>query len=568
MPTSPTYKFVPLLCALAMATVSPGGLTPARAQPAPIVGSPGGLTPARAQPATIVGQPAANPAANFSANAPQLQFPDRLLQSTLGRAYDGALDNLLRINTVSDVQNKFDPTGRMAAPRQFIRAGGGYDTPWTRDASLNSWNAASLLEPVVARNTLWAVCQQQPDGSLVLQRDNQWWDKVIWITAAWNHFKVTGDRQFLAAAYGVTKDELSLMRGEHFNEKYGLYQGPAFFADGIAGYPAPPYDPTNGSSFVLDHHYSAQLMTLSTNCVYYNAYRCAALMAAQLGAPSSEIRGYSAAAAALKTAINRHLWNAQNGTYAYFVHGAGPLAGQRDNTQEGIGLAYAILFGVADERQARRILQAFPRSPHGVTAQWPHFARFSDERPGRHNVVVWPNVSGMWACAAAQTGDVAMLRDEIENLALLALGDNARFHEIYNPLHRRARRRLAKRAALGRGARSNLVGDGLSADDLRRRVRPEFRAERTETRAQIARVVERRFAARSALSQHDFGRDASGRGHAHRARDAGRQHTKKRRYSGPSERAPRRRRADETIEVGVDEAFKSSAAISALTKRA
>lgn len=91
----------------------------------------------------------------------------------------------------------------MTAPNTFIKAGGGYNEPWTRDASINAWNAGSLLEPVVARNTLWAVAQRQPDGSVVLQRDNQWWDKVIWITAAWNHPKVTGDRTFLQTAYGI-----------------------------------------------------------------------------------------------------------------------------------------------------------------------------------------------------------------------------------------------------------------------------------------------------------------------------------------------------------------------------
>ncbi|RYG70021.1 hypothetical protein EON80_08690, partial [bacterium] len=121
--------------------------------------------------------------------APQLQFQNRLVQGTLGKAYQGALDNLLRVNTVTDTNKRHNKAGLMSPDARFIKAGGGYDEPWTRDASINSWNAASLLEPTVARNTLWAVCQKQADGSVVLQRDDQWWDKVIWITAAWNHFK-------------------------------------------------------------------------------------------------------------------------------------------------------------------------------------------------------------------------------------------------------------------------------------------------------------------------------------------------------------------------------------------
>lgn len=368
-------------------------------------------------------------------DAPRLHFEHRLPQGTLGKAYDAALDNLLRVNSIADTEGKYNPTGLMATPPgTFVRAGGGYGEPWTRDASLNSWNAASLLEPVVARNTLWAVCQKTADGHIVLQRDNQWWDKVIWITAAWSHFKVTGDQKFLATSYGVAQDELALMHREHYSSTYGLFQGPAFFCDGIAGYPEPEYDPQNHSSFVLDHHYTKDMMALSTNCVYYNAYRCAAQMAQRLGRPTPEVRDYNTAADALKAAINRRLWIPEKSTYGYFIHGAGPLTGKRDQTQEGIGLSYAILFGVADAKQVQSLLRNVHRTPHGIPTQWPHFSRFSDVQPGRHNVIIWPLVSGMWACAAAQSGDIAMFHDEVENLARLTEGSDNRFYEIYNPI--------------------------------------------------------------------------------------------------------------------------------------
>ena len=392
----------------------------------PLTLSVGSARPAAAQNETVAA-PAASP------DAPRLRFEDRALQGTLGKAYDAALDNLLHINTVPDTKHEHDKAGLMVTPPgTFVRAGGGYAEPWTRDASLNSWNAASLLEPVVAQNTLWAVCQKTDDGRIVLQRDTQWWDKVIWITAAWNHYKITGDRRFLATSYGVAQDELALMRREHYSGAYGLFQGPAFFADGIAGYPEPEYDPKIGSGFVLDHPYTKDLMSLGTNCVYVGAYRCAAQMAQQLGRPATEAQDYNKAADALRDAINRRLWNPQSGTYGYFIHGAGPLVGKRDETQEGIGLSFALLFGVADAKQARSVLLTAHRSPHGITTQWPHFARFSDAQPGRHNVSVWPLVNGMWACAAAQSGDVALFGDEAENLARLAEGSDNHFYEIYN----------------------------------------------------------------------------------------------------------------------------------------
>ena len=366
-------------------------------------------------------------------HAPRLTFQSRAVQSKLGTAYDEALENLLRINTVPDLAHAHNASGLLTGdPALFIRAGGGYDQPWTRDASFNTWNAASLLEPTVARNTLWAVCQRDPSGALTIQQDNQWWDKVIWITGAWHYYVVTGDRKFLLSAYGVAQDELARMQREHYSTQYGLFQGPAVFTDGIAGYPEPEYDPNNHSSFVLDHPYTSQLMALSTNGVYYNAYKCAAQMATELGRPAAEARQYDLSAQRLRSAINKHLWMPSKGTYGYFVHGAGPLSGKLDPTQEGIGLSFAVLFGVASPAQTRSILRTVHRSPHGILSSWPYFARFSPDRPGRHNGIVWPLVNGMFACAAAQAGRVDLYRDEVENAALLASGSGHRFFEIYN----------------------------------------------------------------------------------------------------------------------------------------
>jgi glycogen debranching enzyme len=365
--------------------------------------------------------------------APVLTFDDRMVQSTLGIAYQNATDNLLRINTVPDTEKKHNAAGLMTGdPGLFVRAGGGYNEPWTRDASLNTWNAASLLEPSAARNTLWAVCQRDASGALIIQQDNQWWDKVIWITSAWHYYLVTGDRTFLTSAYAVAQDELSRMQRDHYSAEYGLFQGPAFFTDGIAGYPEPEYDPHNTSSFVLDHPYTSKLMALSTNCVYYNAYRCASQMATELGRPASEARGYDQSALALRAAINKHLWIPSKSTYGYFLHGAGPLTGRVDPTQEGIGISFAILFGVASPEQAASILQTVHRSPHGILTSWPLFPRFSDARPGRHNGVVWPLVNGMFACAAVQAGRTDLFQDEAENAALLAAASDHRFFEIYN----------------------------------------------------------------------------------------------------------------------------------------
>ena len=221
---------------------------------------------------------------------PQLTFPgEPSLQATVGAAHRLALENLFRLNTIRDPKENHNRSGLfLDPPGTFIRAGGDYQTPWTRDSSINSWNAASLLSPEVALNTLWAVVERR-SGKLIVQQDNQWWDQAIWVVAIWNHYLVTGDRSILAPAYETAVQTLTERRARNFNPRFGLFAGPSFFNDGISGYPPPLSAPGGGGpSFVLDHPATDKIMALSTNCVYVAAYRAAANLARELERPLPE----------------------------------------------------------------------------------------------------------------------------------------------------------------------------------------------------------------------------------------------------------------------------------------
>jgi len=366
-------------------------------------------------------------------SSPTLTFANAAAQSTLGSAYNLAIKNLLTTNTVTYDPSTYNTSGLMQnPPGTFIRAGGGYSQPWTRDASVNSWNAASLLEPQVAENTLWSVVDKQSNGQLVLQQDNETWDEVVWMTAAWNQYLLTGDRTFLANAYQTAVNTLALRQSAAYNSSYGLFTGPAFFNDGIAGYPAPPADATESQgSYVGSYAATNTMMTLSTNELYYNAYRTTALMASALGQPTSQVNSLNSQAAALKTAINNDFWIPSKGMYGYFIHGADSMQGQLDQTEEGTGLSFAILFGIASPAQAQSIMQNTDIQPAGIVDTYPNFARYSTAEPGRHNVTVWPMVEGYWADAAAQSGDQARFASEVENLAELA-DSSGEFWEAYN----------------------------------------------------------------------------------------------------------------------------------------
>jgi hypothetical protein len=361
---------------------------------------------------------------------PQLEFANPASQALYGTAYREALDNLLRTNTIG-YDPKYGKSGLLDPATGLVRAGGGYDQPWTRDASINSWNATSLLAPALAKNTLWAVVDKDAGGALRVQQDDQQWDQVVWASAAWHHYLVTGDGGFLENAYRTTANTLTIR--EHattagFNATYGLFTGPSFFNDGIAGYPAPPADATESVSTGSSPWPGvASGMYLSTNEVYYAAYVNAANMAEKLRRPGAEIAGYRTKAAALKTAINRHFWNARTGLYDYQL-----LAdGSRGAYQEGTGLAFALLFGIANPAQARSIVAHAQEMPWGMPDTFPNWDRYSDAQPGRHNAIVWPLVQGLWAKALAGQGDQNAFASETARLAKLA-DNNSGFWEIYN----------------------------------------------------------------------------------------------------------------------------------------
>jgi glycogen debranching enzyme len=316
-----------------------------------------------------------------------------------------------------------------------ILAGLHYDTPWTRDAAINTWNGGALMMPEVARNTLLSVLTRTDDGILI---GGQYWDAMIWTAGAGHYYLVTGDKRFLALALEATKNSLLYFEKQEFDATTGLFRGPGW-SDGVAGYPD-KYGDAGGSSSILDWPkchpdkvskpgYGIPMEALSTNCLYYNAYMAAEGMAAELKVPIDP--QWKVKAANLKKAINKHFWNEEKGNYRYLV---GPLG--KCDQQEGVGSAYAILFGVADAKQTEAIFKSQHITPAGIPCGWPNFPRYESKDGqsfGRHIGTVWPQIQGFWAEAAARAGKPEVFGHELFNLARHAVRD-MHFAEIYHPL--------------------------------------------------------------------------------------------------------------------------------------
>ncbi len=328
-------------------------------------------------------------------------------------------------------------SGVLGSPQPTLMAGLDYESPWTRDAAINCWNGGSLLVPEAARNTLLGVLEQDGDGCVRV--GGQYWDRVIWISGAWHHYLVTGDQAFLEIAASAARATLVQHEIEEFDPTVGLFRGAACFQDGVSGYPD-RYARANGSSDIRDwvlanpdrrspKGFGLPMMVCSTNCLYFAAYRDAARIVEALGQPGAE--DYRMKAGALRESIFAHFWDETAGMMNYLFDDEGMCC-----HQEGLGSAFSLLFEIAGNEKARRILENQHITAHGIPCVWPTFDRYRTADGmgfGRHSGTVWPHVQGFWAEAAARHGRTDLLYLELMSLAGKAVRD-AQFTEIYHPL--------------------------------------------------------------------------------------------------------------------------------------
>ena len=310
--------------------------------------------------------------------------------------------------------------------RGILAAGGDYGGEWTRDIAINSWNGVSLLMPKVAEKSLWSV---------TINKDtigHQFWDKILWAIAACNHFVVTGDKIFLKQAYLCSANTIKQLEQSTFDNKYGLFMGPSVFNDGIAGYPEPIYEPGNYSSSVLDHKNSLVIKCLSTNCVYYGAYISLSKMSQFLNEDKDITQMYLQKAETLKENILKNFYNKKNDTFYYLID----QNGKAHTYQEGLGISFAVIFGIIQDDEAQKLIKNAVVSKYGITSITPDFQRYSKDMPGRHNNLIWPMVNGFFARAAIATKNYNSFNHELFGLTHLALDEDKgdyNFREIYNP---------------------------------------------------------------------------------------------------------------------------------------
>ncbi len=344
------------------------------------------------------------------------------------RCFDAAVHNAVCINTVRCRYGRYNKTGLLNHP-YMLRAGRCYKTPWTRDASVNTWQAMNFLAPEVSRTTLFAVCDVNGKGEPVIQPDVQTWDQIIWSIGAYNYYLATGDEEFIGIAHGIIGRALESHRENRFNEGFGLFVGGSFFNDGISGYPLPCHQQGLKASFAPSHPVVEEIMCLSTNCLYCEAYRIYGKLSEHLGLTekAETARLYCNG---LKAQINRYFWSDSLERYRYIIF----PDGKTDDYRELGGHAFAVLFGICPEEKRGMLFEKLVISDAGAVSIWPPFeGLYSDERPGRHNNLIWPFLNGLIVEAAAKCGFYGFVGEELERITRLFAGSKYRLFEIYSP---------------------------------------------------------------------------------------------------------------------------------------
>lgn len=273
-------------------------------------------------------------------------------------------------------------------PDSTLRTGAKWGGVWTRDVSYSTLLAFAYHEPEVAKISLLKKVKRdriiQDTGS-----GGAWpvsSDRTTWALAAWEIYQVTGDRQWLHAAFKVIRNTLEDDYKTLRDEQTGLYRGESSFLDWREQ--TYPWWMSNVDIYISEN--------LGTNVVHYQAHIILAKMAKILGEPADQ---YLSRAQQIKDGINSFLWMKDKGYYGQYLYGRTYLS--RSPRFEALGEALAILFDVADAPQAESIVANSPVTNFGTTCIYPQIP----DIPPYHNNGIWPFVQSYWNLAAAKVGN-------------------------------------------------------------------------------------------------------------------------------------------------------------------
>ncbi len=268
-----------------------------------------------------------------------------------------------------------------------FRAGASWGDVWTRDASFSQLLSLNMLFP---ENSAASYKVTVEDGEIVQdpRKANTGWphqtDRMIWLLAAYDYFQIQGDEHFAKFAYDAGKKSMERALSEIYDPKTGLFMGESSFLDWA--WQTYPSD--------MDRGEMGKCKALSTNCLYAESLQILSTLEKRFGSIEDSQR-YSALGEKTLAGINKYLWLGDEiGYYGYFLYPQGQIS----RRSEGLGEALSVLFNIATDVRAEKVIYSTPATAYGVPCIYPQHKK----QIPYHNLAAWPFVQAYFGWASAR----------------------------------------------------------------------------------------------------------------------------------------------------------------------
>ncbi|CAN5194324.1 hypothetical protein BH09BAC6_BH09BAC6_10000 [soil metagenome] len=274
-------------------------------------------------------------------------------------------------------------------PDSTFRTGKEWGGVWTRDISYSIILSMAVLQPKVA---VYSLMRKVKNGRIIQDTGTGGAypvssDRMIWAVAAWEVYKVTGDKNWLEKAYEIIKKSQADDALNIYDRQTGLVRGESSFLD----WREETYPKWMQPADIYESE------CLGTCVVHYQVNKVLAAMAALLN-DQNAAAAYAQQADVIKKGLNK-LWLPAKGYYGQYLYGRNyKMLSPRS---EALGEALAVLFDAADESKQQSVINNTPVNEFGVPCIYPQI-------PGilpYHNNAVWPFVETYWAMASAKGGN-------------------------------------------------------------------------------------------------------------------------------------------------------------------
>ncbi|MAQ17502.1 MAG: hypothetical protein CMN30_22240 [Sandaracinus sp.] len=314
---------------------------------------------------------------------------EEVRENSVSSIRDGAFDDGLAVDCGPD--GCFE-TGRL------------WTYVWTRDTSYAVDVGLAPMDPARARGSLeFKLSERRGGGDEQVVQDTGSGgsypvstDRVVWALGAWAVLaNLEGSERdaFRSRALEALSNTLEHDRRVAFDASDGLYFGEQSFLD----WREQTYPEWTADDVV----HIAMSKALSTNLLHLRALEVTAALADEEGDTATRDR-FGGWADDLRLAIRERFWLESEGQFSTFVTtGLDPAPVRRFDL---LGSSLAVIFGVATESQARRVLAGYPHYGPGAPVIWPQ----QQQTPIYHNRGEWPFVTAYWLRAAKAAGNDAV----------------------------------------------------------------------------------------------------------------------------------------------------------------